>query len=226
MALGLKKGLIISCQAEADSPFDKTEIICAYAKAAALGEAVGVRIRGIELIKAVHQTVSIPIIGITKDRYQDGSVLITGTDEDIDHIVSAGADILAMDGTKRIRPNGKTGPQMIERTKKRHTIPIMADISTVDEGIQAIASGADFIGTTLSGYTEYSHARSIYEPDFILIETLCRTFPGRVIAEGRFWTPEQAAKAFELGAYAVVVGTAITRPIEIVKRWVNLAIRR
>lgn len=217
----IPRGLIVSCQAEAGTPFNAPEFIVAFARAAESGGAVGLRLRGVENIEACKRAVHLPIIGITKSQFPNGDVLITGTIDEVQAIVNAGADVVALDGTKRVRPNGMNGFQMIQEVKKQFALPVMADIATFEEGIEAAKAGADFVGTTLSGYTDYTQKVRKDVPDFELIEQLAKQLPGKVIAEGRFWTPEQFALALKMRAYAVVVGTAITRPIDIVKRFVG-----
>lgn len=216
----IKRGLIVSCQAEEGSPFNSPEFIVAFAKAAELGGAVAVRICGVENIKAVHNKVRIPIIGITKGNYPDGSVLITPTLEDVESVIAAGAAIVAVDATWRTRPNGLTGAEMVRAVKSKHDIYLVADVATLDEGMQAARSGADFVATTLSGYTPYTIEKDMSRPDLELVAELGARLADRVIAEGRIWTPEHASEALRLGAFGVVVGTAITRPVEIVKRFV------
>lgn len=217
----LKPGLIVSCQAERDSPFNAPEFIVAFAKAVEMGGAVAVRIRDIENIKAVRHAVRVPIIGITKSTYPNGDVLITPTLDDIERILQAGADIVAIDVTDRLRPTGERGVEFLRAARKRFEAPLMADIATLPEGLAAASAGADFVGTTLSGYTEETRQLNTGEPDSELVRKLSTELPGKVIAEGRVWSPEQARKMMQLGAYAVVVGTAITRPIDIVRRFAS-----
>ncbi len=217
----IPRGLIVSCQAEEGSPFNAPSFIAAFAQAAEAGGAVALRIRDIENIRAVKRITTLPIIGITKSAYESGEVLITGDVKDVEHIMHAGADVVALDVTKRIRPNGMTGVEFLAEVRKQINVPMMADIATYEEGIAAAEAGAEFVGTTLSGYTSYTSRVRSDVPDFELIERLAAVLPGRVIAEGRIWTPEQASLALKVGAYAVVVGTAITRPIDIVKRFVG-----
>jgi N-acylglucosamine-6-phosphate 2-epimerase len=217
----LKYGLVVSCQAEGDSPFNNVQSIVAFARAAEMGGAIAVRINGTDHIRHVREAVRIPIIGLVKSEYPTGEILITGTLEEVDSIIKAGADIVATDGTYRARPNGLTGTAMLLEIKKRFDIPIIADISTLDEGIDALESGADYAATTLSGYTRETANTVTDEPDYQLLYDLAQRFPARVVAEGRVWTPGQAAHALKLGAHAVVVGTAITRPVEIVRRFVH-----
>jgi len=217
----LPRGLIVSCQAEEGSPFNAPEFIVAFARAAELGGAVGVRVRDAANIRAVKRATTLPIIGITKSQFPGGAILVTPDFPDIEAIMQAGADIVALDATKRSRPNGLDGPSMIREVRKRFNIPLMADIATVEEGLAAAEAGAELVGTTLSGYTDSTTNARKDVPDFELIEHLAEKLPGQVIAEGRIRTPEQASFALKLGAYAVVVGTAITRPVEIVKRFAS-----
>jgi N-acylglucosamine-6-phosphate 2-epimerase len=186
-----------------------------------MGGAIGVRICGIENIRAVRSAVSIPVIGLTKAAYGTGEVLITPTLDDCARILDAGATVIALDATRRMRPSGRTGPELVAEARASLGAPVMADISLFEEGVDAIRSGADFVGTTLSGYTEATRAVAADEPDFGLVRRLATHFPHRVIAEGRIWSPEQAERMMALGAHAVVVGTAITRPVEIVRRYVR-----
>lgn len=140
--------------------------------------------------------------------------------EEVDKVIEAGADIVAIDATKSYKPGNITTEQFLKMIRGKYpTAIVMADISTYEEGIEAYEAGFDLISTTLSGYTEYSP--DIEEPDYELIERLAKEVKVPLIAEGRIWTPEQALKALEKGAYAVVVGTAITRPHEITRRFVN-----
>lgn len=216
----LKRGLIVSCQAEDGSPFNAPEFIAAFAKAAELGGAVGVRVRDPENVAAVRGTTRLPIIALTKAQYNDGRVLITPTLDDVIRLVDSGADIVAVDATKRIRPNGISGVEFLRLTKSSIKVPVMADISNLDEALTAATVGADFISTTLSGYTEETATASGL-PNIDLIRDISSRVSTPVIAEGRIWTPEQAKAAVEHGAYAVCVGTAITRPVTIVEKFVS-----
>lgn len=217
----LKRGLIVSCQAEEGSPFNSPQFIAAFAKAAELGGAIGVRVRSPENVQAVAKVIKIPIIGLTKGTYESGRVLITPSIDDVLKLVDAGADIIAVDATKRRRPAGLDGNEFLRLVKSKINCQVMADISNVQEGLTAAEEEADFIGTTLSGYFE-DKPPSLYEPDYALIKEITSITGIPVIAEGRIWSPEQAMKAIHLGAFAVCVGTAITRPVDIVKRFVNL----
>jgi N-acylglucosamine-6-phosphate 2-epimerase len=209
----LKGGLIVSCQAKKNSPFRHTHIMVAMAKAAEMSGAVGIRANGYDDIKAIREAVSLPIIGILKSRdYPNCQVYITPTFADAKIVSSAGADIIAIDGTPRERPNGETLEGLIDRIHNELHLPVMADCSTFEEGMEAAGLGADIVATTLSGYTEYSQHTLDKGPDMEMVQRLVEHLSIPVIAEGRFNTPEDVAAALKLGAYAVVVGTALTAP--------------
>lgn len=216
----LQKGLIVSCQAEEGSPFNAPEFIAAFAKAAELGGAVGVRARDPKNVEAVKKAVSLPVIGLTKGEYQSGKVLITPDMDDVKALADAGADIIAVDVTSRTRPNGMKGVDFLNKVKATVKVPVLADLSNLEEALAAADAGADFVATTLSGYTETSSAADGL-PDFRLIEDISSHVGTPVIAEGRIWTPNDARKAIESGAYAVCVGTAITRPVTIVQKFAS-----
>lgn len=216
----LKNGLIVSCQALEGEPLHSPVIMAKMAKAAEIGGAVAIRANGYEDILAIKREVKLPVIGLIKKKYDGYIPYITPTMNEVDKIVEAGADIIAIDATKSLKPGNITTEQFLKEIKKRYkNILIMADISTYEEGLEASRMGFDIISTTLSGYTEYSP--DLDEPDFALIENLSKSIDKPLIAEGRIWTPEQALEALEKGAYAVVVGTAITRPQIITKRFVD-----
>jgi N-acylglucosamine-6-phosphate 2-epimerase len=218
----LKNGVIVLCHAEGDEPFNFPNYIAAFAKAAEMGGAVGIRVQGTDNIKSVRSTVKLPIIGISRGSYADGWALITPDVSDVESLISAGADIVALDVTQRVRPNGMDGFEFLELLRKRFRIPLIADVSTYIEGVRATELGADMIATTLSGSTQYTEDRADDFPDFNLIERLTAEIHIPVIAEGRIWTPSEAAHALKCGAYAVVVGSAITRPRVITQRFVEV----
>ena len=217
----LRGGLILSCQAEGDNPFNKPEHIALFARAGQMGGTCGIRACGLDNIRAIRQATTLPIIGITKSRYPDGSVLITGDFTDVEGLQAAGADIIAMDATARKRPNGLSGAEFMCRCKVRCQLPLMADVSNVGEGMAAAQAGADIVAGTLSGYTSPKGSSGNDEPDWQLLAALVKAVKIPVIMEGRVWTPQQACRALRMGAFAVVVGTAITRPIDIVRRFVD-----
>jgi N-acylglucosamine-6-phosphate 2-epimerase len=214
----LHGGLIVSCQPDADDrehdPLNSPGIMAALARAAVLGGAVGIRADGPADIAAIRAAVIVPLIGIYKAEIQGFPVRITPTLEHAIHVANAGADVIALDATQRPRPGGMGVAEMIAQVKRQTGKPVFADVSTFEEGVFAAKAGADAILTTLAGYTDYSHYSP--DPDFELIQKLADQLDVPVIAEGRITTPAQAARALELGAWAVCVGSAITRV-----RWIT-----
>lgn len=204
----LLHGLIVSCQAPVGSPLRQPMVMAALAQAAERGGAAGIRAQGAEDVAAIKASVSVPVIGIYKLPLAGFDILITPTLASAQVIAAAGADIIAVDATARSRPDGLTPAQAIQLYKGELGLPIMADISTLDEGIAAAEAGADIVATTMSGYTPYSPQQET--PDFDLIAALAAHVRTPIIAEGRIASPEDARRALDLGAHAVVVGTAIT----------------
>lgn len=222
----LKHGLIVSCQSEGDDPFNEPSLLAKFAVAAQMGGAAGIRAQGIENIKAIRSEVSLPVIGIIKGQFSNGWVCITPDFSDVEALLDAGADVVALDVTARKRPNGMDGVEFFDEVRERFRAPLMADISTFEEGIRAAEMGADVVATTLSGYTEYTEKTSTDSPDFDLIEKLSHTIKIPVVAEGRIWTPEHAKRSLLSGAHAVVVGTAITRPRVITRKFVDVMLSK
>lgn len=214
----LRHGLIVSCQARPGSPLRSSHIMAAMAQAAEQAGAAGIRANGPEDIAAIRAAVRLPIIGIYKQDLPGTEVYITPTLAAAREVVAAGADLVAVDATDRLRPGGLTAAQMIQGCRTELRVPVMADISTLAEGIAAAEAGADLIATTMVGYTPYSQHLS--PPDFELIRELVSGVPTPVVVEGHITTPEQARRALDLGAYAVVVGAAITQPDWITRRFV------
>lgn len=214
----LQHGLIASCQPVDDGPMDSPEIVAAMAAAAVAGGAAGLRIEGIENLKAVRKVVSVPIVGIVKRDLADSPVRITPFLQDIDDLYHAGADIIAFDGTDRPRPTSIIA--CVERIQALGAMS-MADCSTFDEGMYCQGLGVDLIGSTMSGYTGGEIPK---DPDVQLVRDLVAN-GCRVMAEGRYNTPELAALAIENGAYAVTVGSALTR-LEHIVGWFVSAIDR
>ncbi len=218
----LEGGLIVSCQALKGEPLYSEEggIMPKMALAAQQSGAVGIRANGIRDIKEIKESVDLPLIGIIKRQYEGYPQHITVTMKEINQLVEVGTDIIALDCTLRKRPDNLTVEQFINRIKEKYPKQLlMADISNFEEGVNAAKAGVDFVGTTLSGYTEYT--KNTGQADFELIKNLAKSIEIPLIAEGRIHTPEEAKKALSLGAFAVVVGGAITRPQQIVKRFVD-----
>jgi len=220
----LKHGLIVSCQAEGDSPFNSPVGVTMFAKSAIAGGAVGIRSEGIEKTKMILESVNVPVIGLIKSKFDDGSVRITGSFSEVDELSAIGCPIIAIDGTFRKR-DGLSGPEFIRRIKTQFNALIMADIANEDEAMECEQSGADLISTTLNGYTPETKKDKIYSPNFELVKSLSQKIKKPVIAEGRINSPGDAKKMIELGAFAVVVGTAITRP-QIITSWYVDAIKK
>lgn len=214
----LKPGLIVSCQARTDNPLHGPSFMAAMAKAAEQGGAVGIRANGPEDIRAIKAVVRLPVIGIYKYPLAGYEVLITPDLARAAAVAEAGADLIALDATVRPHPEG-TAQALIAQIKAELGLPVVADVATLEEGVAAAQAGADYIATTLSGYTSYSAAAE--GPDLTLVQQLCRAIAQPVIAEGRFCTPDEVQTALALGAFAVVVGTAITNPREITRRFVG-----
>lgn len=220
------KGLIVSCQAEGDSPFNNPRGVAAFAICAQMGGAAAIRTEGVHNVQEIKNSVTLPLIGLVKSNFDDGHVRITGTENDVKELLDAGCDMIAIDGTSRLREN-ITGPEFIAMVKKKYRVLVMADIATKDEAIACYEAGANCISTTLSGYTPETASLDLRYPDFDLLEALVKDLGDRlpIFAEGRFNTPELASQAIESGAWAVVTGTAITRPQTITK-WFYDAINK
>ena len=204
----LHQGLVVSCQAPVDSPLHDPIVIAAIAEAAANQGAVGVRIDTPAHVKAVRQRVSVPIIGLWKRQIPGYDVYITPQFEQAREIAVAGADIIAIDATLRDRPNHETVPHLIERIHQDLGKLVMADVDTLEAAIEAAAAGADLVGTTLYGYT--AATRHLSPPGFELLAQMVERLSAPVICEGGIASPQMARQALDLGAYGVVVGTAIT----------------
>ena len=220
----IKGGLVVSCQAEEGEPFYAPELMARFAKSAELGGAVGIRAKEPD-IRAIREICRLPIIGIDKVHLDGFHVYITPRIEDAQRIADAGAAIIALDCTPRPRPGGVTMEQLIRHIKEDLQLPIMADISTLEEAVAAERAGADLVATTLSGYTPYS--RKTDGPDWDLLRETVQAVKVPVIAEGHLGSPADAQAAFDLGAWAIVIGAAITRPIALTQRFVEaISLRR
>lgn len=205
----LRDSLIVSCQAPIDSPLHEPSVIAAMAKAAVLRGAKGVRIDTPAHIEAVRKSVpTVPIIGLWKQQLASSEVYITPQFKHATAVAAAGADIIALDTTLRERPEGENFSTIITQIHDQLGKLVMADVDTVESAIAAVKAGADFVGTTLYGYT--SQTKHLTPPGFDLLTQLVEQLDIPIICEGGISSPQMAQKALKLGAYAVVVGTAIT----------------
>lgn len=205
----IKDKLIVSCQALEDEPLHSSFIMGKMANAAKIGGAVAIRAQGVEDIIEIKKVTNLPVIGIIKRNYEDSPIYITPTKKEIDELLNTKCEMIAIDATNRNRPNNENLKELINYIKSNNVL-VMADISNYEEAIKAYEYGVDCISTTLSGYTPYT--KKLEGPDFDLIEKLVKELDIPIIAEGRINTPEELAKALNIGAYSAVVGSAITRP--------------
>lgn len=218
----IKGGLIVSCQALEDEPLYSSFIMSRMARAAKEAGAIGIRANSVVDIQAIRDTVDLPMIGIIKRVYGEMSVFITPTLKEMREVCATGAEIVAMDGTERARPNGEDLGETLAIIKEEYPNTLfMADIATVKEAQYAERIGFDFVGTTLYGYTEETEGCDISDDAFSHMKKIVEATNLPVIAEGKVDTPEKARRVLELGCHAVVSGGAITRPKEIAQRFVN-----
>lgn len=222
MLESFKGKLIVSCQAlKGEAMYSEAGgVMPLFALAAERSGAKAIRANSVRDIQEIKEKVDLPIIGLIKKDYPPQEPYITATMKEVDELVAVGTDIIAFDGTHRLRYDGRTVEEFIQAIKEKYpNQKLMADISTTKEGISAYQAGADLVGTTLNGYTEETKPAT-KGPNFGLLEELVAAGVP-TIAEGRIHTPQQAKAALEKGAYAVVVGGAITRPQEIATRFVQ-----
>lgn len=213
----LNKQLIASCQPVDDGPMDHSHIVAAMAQASVIGGAGGIRIEGVENLKATRPVINVPIIGLVKRDLSDSPIRITPFLQDVEDLAKAGADIIAFDGTNRVRP--VSIEDTVKRIKELGCLA-MADCSTLEEGKYCQSLGVDIIGSTMSGYTGGAIPT---EPDYQLVKDL-KQAGCWVMAEGRYNSPELAKIAIEIGANAVTVGSALTR-LEHIVSWFAQAVK-
>lgn len=205
--------LIVSCQALPNEPLHSSYIMGRMAVAAKEGGAHGIRANSVDDIIEIKKNVSLPVIGIIKRDFVDSTVFITATMKEIDELMEAHPEIIALDATCRARPGGLTLDSLFSQIKEKYPHQLlMADCSTISEAIHADELGFDFIGTTLVGYTKESQDMKIETDDFYIIRRILEKVKHPVIAEGNIDTPQKAKHVIELGCFSVVVGSIITRP--------------
>lgn len=214
--------MIISCQAVEGEPLyvEEKSIMYLMARAAKMAGTPAIRTSSIRDVIAIKEETGLPVIGLVKIQYPGYQAYITPTMKEVDALVEAGADVVALDCTMRDRGDGTTINEFLAQVREKYPdIILMADISNYEEGINAWKCGVDIVGTTMSGYTDYTSKRD--EPDYELMSRLAGDMDIPVIGEGKIHTPEQAVKALQTGVWAIVVGGAITRPLEIAQRFMR-----
>lgn len=205
----LEGRLIVSAQAYPGEPMRDPRTMAQVAASGVLGGAAAVRVQGLADIQFTRSAVDVPVIGLFKDG-QDG-VFITPTVHHALAVAQAGAHVVALDGTRRQRPDGRSLSETIRRVHAETGARVMADCGSLADAEAAAAAGADLLGTTLAGYT--GERERTDGPDLELVAAIAEADLGRpLVAEGRIHTPAQARAARDAGAFAVVVGTAITHP--------------
>ena len=216
----IRNTMIVSCQALPGEPLycEEMSLMPFMAKAAQEAGCRCIRTSSVRDVVGIKEKTGLPVIGLIKRVYEGYEGYITPTMKEVDELVAAKADIIALDCTMRARGDRMTINEFLKKIREKYPyILLMADVSTLEEGINAWKCGVNLVGTTLSGYTAYSPKKD--GPDYELVENLVKNVEIPVIAEGKIHYPEEAKKMLELGAYAVVVGGAITRPLEIAQRF-------
>lgn len=220
----VKGGLIVSCQALPEEPLYRPEggIMPLMAKAAEEAGAKGIRCNGVKDITGIKKTVKLPVIGIIKKNYDGFEAYITPSMDEVDQLVAVGCEVIAIDCTSLSRPGNLTASEYIRAIKKKYPHQLlMADCASFEDAYNAAAAGVDFVGTTMNGYVGGDTASVLDGPNYRLAEKIASSISVPLIAEGRIHRPEDAAEMLKLGALAIVVGGAITRPKEIAERFVH-----
>ena len=218
----IKGKVIVSCQAVKGEPLyvEEKSVMYLMARAAKQAGAPAIRTSSIRDVIAIKEETGLPVIGLIKIQYEGFESYITPTMKEVDELVEAKADVIALDCTNQKRGDGKSISEFISEVREKYPEAIlMADISTYEEGVNAWKLGMDIVGTTMSGYTPYTPKTD--GPDYELARRLSETLDIPVIGEGRVHSPEQAVEMLKTGAHAVVVGGAITRPLEIAQRFMK-----
>ena len=214
--------MIVSCQAIPGEPLymEDDSVMYLMARAAKRAGPPAIRTSSIRDVVAIKKETGLPVIGLVKINYPGYDSYITPTMKEVDALVAAGSDVVALDCTLRKRGDGTTINEFITQIKEKYPdIILMADISNYEEGINAWKCGVDIVGTTMSGYTDYTSKKD--EPDYELMRRLAADMDIPVIGEGKIHYPEQAVKALQTGVWSIVVGGAITRPMEIAQRFMK-----
>ena len=214
--------MIVSCQAIPGEPLymEDDSVMYLMARAAKRAGTPAIRTSSIRDVVAIKKETGLPVIGLVKINYPGYDSYITPTMKEVDDLVAAGSDVVALDCTLRKRGDGTTINEFITQIKEKYPdIILMADISNYEEGINAWKCGVDIVGTTMSGYTDYTSKKD--EPDYELMRRLAADMDIPVIGEGKIHYPEQAVKALQTGVWSIVVGGAITRPMEIEQRFMK-----
>ncbi|MBE5787477.1 MAG: N-acetylmannosamine-6-phosphate 2-epimerase [Clostridiales bacterium] len=217
----IKGTIIVSCQATPGEPlYDKDRSLMPYmARAAKLAGAKMIRTSSARDIAGIKEETGLPVIGLIKREYPGYTGRITMTMREVDECMAVFSDIVSIDCTDCQRGDGLTAPEFLRQVKQKYpNIIIMADCATLEEAVAAYEAGADLVGSTMNGYTPQTKECK-GDPNYELVRQMVEALPCPVIAEGRVHTPEQAKKMLEIGAWAVVVGGAITRPLEIANRF-------
>lgn len=218
----IKGKVIVSCQAVPGEPLyvEEKSVMYLMARAAKQAGTPMIRTSSIRDVIAIKEETGLPVIGLVKVQYEGFESYITPTMKEVDDLVAAGSDIIALDCTQQKRGDGKTVSEFITEVRTKYPDAVlMADISTYEEGINAWKLGMDIVGTTMSGYTSYTQKTD--GPDYELVKRLVAAVDIPVIGEGRIHYPQQAVEMLDAGAFAVVVGGAITRPLEIAQRFIS-----
>jgi len=214
----LKGGLVVSCQVPTGTAIDTPAFISAQAQTVVQAGAVGIRAQGVENVRAVKKLVDVPVIGLVKRYLDTSAVYITPLLDDVLDLVQAGVEIVAIDATKRLRPNGVTLEKFMEQIREKTDVAILADVDSIESALLAQSLGCDAVATTLSGYTEIAAPEL---PNIELVAELAAQLKIPVVAEGGYHEQEQVVQALKFGAWTVCVGTAITNPYLLTQHFVN-----
>jgi N-acylglucosamine-6-phosphate 2-epimerase len=213
----MRGGLLVSVQAAPGSPLAAPEHLAAIARAAEAGGAAGIRTEGLRTVAAIREAVEVPVVGLVKRGVPGSDVYITPALADAVAVVEAGAELVAVDATERPRPDGTPGPEFVAALAAELPGRVVADVDRASAGRAAASAGAAAVATTLSGYVGTGGPAAPAGPDVALVAELAAALDCPVLAEGRYATPADVRAAFEAGAFAVVVGTAITDPIALTR---------